>query len=73
MRMLIIPIKPVTSVAYGFDHTTVAVSDVEEDILRSQAMTNKTSNFRQEKRRQYMTRLIMSTLGQSKGKTEKQS
>jgi hypothetical protein len=72
MRMLI-PIKPVTSVAYGFGHTTVAVSDVEEDILRSQVKTNKTSNFRQEIRRQYMTRLIMSTLGQGKGKTDKQS
>ena len=72
MRMLI-PIKPVTSVTYGFGHTTVAVSDVEEDILRSQAKTNKTSNFRQEIRRQYMTRLIMSTLGQGKGKTDKQS
>ena len=70
---MLIPIKPVTSVAYGFGHTTVAVSDVEEDILRSQVKTNKTSNFRQEIRRQYMTRLIMSTLGQGKGKTDKQS
>jgi hypothetical protein len=38
MRMLI-PIKPVTSVAYGFGHTTVAVSDVEEDKQDEQLQT----------------------------------